>query len=387
MKIELVGYRLAAVLYLGALAWAPAFFLPYDIIASMARFSLSEEQAGWLTSAQLFMLAITAMVVSRWIAGLDKRQTSLMACLVGMAVNLVAFSTDSFTLFVSLKLIYGASAGVLVASGYSLAPTFEHPERVFARVGMTMAVLFGVVMLVVPGVMARLGPVTMDGVHFGLMLIGIVMAPKMPSAVMPSAILEAIRQAKRHPLPKGVKPLLLSVFALFVSQTTTMGFASVAGEHLAISQDDMALGFMISAFAQLPAALLVEWMGSRNGYYRPIIAGVLLLIAIAIGMYCLHDVWLFFVCLTLANAGGMIVNPYLVSLVAQFDESGRSSAIAGSMTNFGMAFGPAVAGLAFVSAGLPAVGVLSIALLLISLSCALSVRRRRVGAHHEMQSI
>lgn len=385
--MEMSIRRLAAVLYVSVLAWTPAFFIQYDILAWITRFQLGEEVAGWMASAQLLVLTGSAMFFSRWIARVDKRWSSFIGCAVGVIANLGAFWFDHAQTVFAFKMLYGVAVGLLVASSYGLIPLFRHPEKIAAKVGMTMALLFGVVMLLIPAFMERNGASSMDLVHLGLMLAGAAVAPLLPRACIK---VEAVSGQSSRRLPKGVKPILLALLTLFASQIAALGFAAVVGTQLGIAEQDLAVAFMLSAFAMLPGAFLVELVGDRLGYFRPLLGALLLLIAAYTAMYCLDDAYLFLAGLLLINVGAMMANPYLIATIAKLDVTGRSAAIAGSITNLGMASGPALAGAVFAAWGHEAVGLLSVLLIVVAIYAVSIVWRKSlvldaVRTHPEMQ--
>ena len=96
-------------------------------------------------------------------------------------------------------------------------------------------------------------------------------------------------------------------------------------------------------------------------------------------MYVVGGTWTFCVSTSLVNAGATLANPYMVGMLAGLDDSGRSTTLAGSLTNIGMALGPALAGVTAATAGLAAVGWLASALLLAAIAAALLALRRVRG--------
>lgn len=386
MKPVLAGVEKCAVLYIGALVWLPNVVLPYDVMLSMQRFTLSEDHAGWLATGQLLVLALTTLGLARVVARLDKR----LCCMLASAVATLATSglllwNGDLGVAVVLKLAFGASVGVLVACSYSLASYYQRPEKIFAEVAITMALLYGAVMYLVPQVISRVGPHGAELVQLVLVAAGLLLSWRMPVAQAPGALLpaDAVRlpagEAGAARLPAGAGWMLASVFALFVSQTVSAGFAGPASVQRQLSPEALGTVFTMASLAQLPAALFITWLQDRVGPFLPIVGGLLLLVGVALGMYVVGGTWTFCVATGLINAGATIANPYMVALLGGMDDSGRSTTLAGSLTNIGMALGPALAGITAASAGLAAVGWLASALLVCAIAAALLARRRVQG--------
>lgn len=85
--------------------------------------------------------------------------------------------------------------------------------------------------------------------------------------------------------------------------------------------------------------------------------------------------WGFFVALSLINAGVVIANPYLLSVLAELDETGESAALAGSVTNFGLAIGPALASVVFGFGGVRPVGWVAAGLLVLAILTVFAASR------------
>ena len=390
MKPVLAGVEKCAVLYIGALVWLPNVVLPYDVMLSMQRFALSEDHAGWLATGQLLVLALTTLGLARVVARLDKRRSCVLASLVAtLATGGLLLWNGGLGVAVALKLVAGASLGVLVACSYSLASYYQRPEKIFAEVAITMALLYGAVMTLVPQVIARVGPHGAELVELAMLAAGLLLAWRMPVAKAPGALASACSPADalRLPagtggaarLPAGAGWMLASVFALFVSQTVSAGFAGPASAQRQLNPEALGTVFTVASLAQLPAALFITWLKDRVGPYPPIVGGLLLLVGVALGMYVVGGSWTFCIATGLINAGATVANPYMVALLGGLDDSGRSTTLAGSLTNIGMALGPALAGVTAATAGLAAVGWLASALLVCAIAAALLARHRVQG--------
>lgn len=364
MKSKLVGLEKCAVLYLATLGWLPNYLLPYDVMNAMKRFSLSEGHVGWLASAQLLALSFTALLMSRRISQLDKRSWSVGACFLGLGATAAMIFAHDLYVYAALKITFGIAAGVLVACVYGLASYYEHPEKWFSQAAIVIAVVYGIAMYVVPLVVGRYGPTGAELVQLAMMAFGLVLSPKMPVANL-SQTASMVRRSRTR--SSGVVWMLIAVFALFISQSVTISFAGPASHSLLIDDEKLGLTFTIAALIQIPAAVFTNWMGNRAGAFKPIYWGLVILIGTALGMYEGWSRWGFFVALSLMNAGVVIANPYILAVLAEMDETGESAALAGSITNFGLAMGPALASIVFGFGGVRPVGWLATGLLVLAI--------------------
>jgi len=375
MQKDLVGGEKWSVLYIGALAWMPLYFLPFDIALAIERSGLSEEHSGWLASGQLLLLSLTTLFVSRTIGAINKRRCSLFACAIGLgATVLIAMSTD-LVLLVAAKLIVGVSVGALVACVYGLAPHLKNPEKVYAQIAVTMGLLYALIVYLIPFLTEQLGPNAVTWIEATMLAVGVGLSSKMPVAIqLPVNSGEQI--AERPRLPAGAMWMLLGVFALFLSQTSALGFAVNASHWLHLADSQLGIALTMAALAQLPVGLWVSRFGHKAGYLKPICVGLLVLVASSLGMYCTDSQYVFFLATSVLYAGATLSAPFMLAHLARIDESGRSAALAGFATNFGCALGPALAGIVLGEGGLSTIGWMCVALLLASLAFAACSLRR-----------
>ncbi|WP_418132060.1 MFS transporter (plasmid) [Variovorax sp. 375MFSha3.1] len=372
MKSKLVGLEKCAVLYLATLGWLPNYLLPYDVMTAMKRFSLTEDHVGWLASAQLLVLSLTALLMSRRISRLSKRTWSMGACFLGFGATAAMIFAHDLYIYAALKIVFGVAAGVLVACVYGLASYYEHPEKWFAQAAIVIAVVYGIAMYIAPLLIGRYGPTGAEIVQLAMMALGLVLSPKMPVASLSWTTSMSQKPTTRS---IGIVWMLIAVFALFISQSVTISFAGPSSHSLMIDDEKLGLTFTIAALIQIPAAVLTNWMGNRAGAFKPIYWGLAILIGTALGMYEGWSRWGFFVALGLINAGVVIANPYLLSVLAELDETGESAALAGSVTNFGLAIGPALASVVFGFGGVRPVGWVAAGLLVLAILTVFAASR------------
>ncbi|WP_296657288.1 MFS transporter [Paraburkholderia sp.] len=387
MKARLKGLSKAAVLYISALAWAPAFLLPYDVPSSMQRFGLSEEHAGWLASCVLLLVALSAMIVGRRVGTLDKRRYSLVSCAVGLlAITGVAVFNDFYIVSV-LKGILGIALGVLIACTYAVMSMDDHPEKVFAELTLTMAILYGAVMFSIPFVTERVGVKGTELVEIAMFAIGVLIAFWMPVAKISDAAEAAIERGISRSTTICEIWILVSIFATFVMQTAAMSFAELAGQTRGIDAHELGTILMIQALLQFPAGILARSLGDRAGFYKPIYAALFVLFLVSIGMYCQHNRSLFIVATCLVNAAATVAFPFSLGLLANLDESGRSSAMAGSVSNIGLALGPAAGGFALAFGGLQGVGWMSAGVIVLGIIAITLASRKTVSGQVRAEAI
>jgi predicted MFS family arabinose efflux permease len=381
VNYDVKGIQKIALLYTGAVVWTPTYLLPFNIEESMARFRLSESWAGWLASAALFCLALSIIIAGRRLATLNKRSGSIIAAAVAIASTCAMFS-NNFYIFAAAKLVFGVALGISCVCAYGVIAHVKHPEKVAAEVAQSMAVIFSFAMYIVPIVNAKLGDFGVDAVQLVIVVMALFLGAFMHPAINANEE-EVARDAIKS---NTVRAILVSAFLIYVSQTALFGFAGEVAPTRGVEAGQLGILFMVNAAAQLPAGIVVTWLGDRYGLFKPIAFGLVLLIACSLGMYCVGGRWAFLVSTALISAGATLVGPYMIAALAQMDASGRSTATCASAINLGLAVGPAIAGTVFSVAGLHAVGWLSVGLLVVPIFLT-SIAIRQLTSRHSGAAI
>ena len=362
-------------LLIGALGWLSFLGLPYEVTSLTTRFNLGGSAAGWMASAELLAVAVSAALFGRSIAKRDKRTASLLGVSIGVVGTLVSASVSPFTVVVGARILVGCGIGIIAACANATVAMYDKPERTFAQMLAMMSIVFAAVMYVVPHMTNLLGPKGFDVVESVLLVGSIPFALALPRAKMFLAAdsgcdLNTDKEEGRM-MPAGVTTMLMAIFASVATQAVCWTFAESAAQHLHMRQSEVTTAFTTMALAQIPAALGAAWLGTRFGYRIPILVGCMASVLIAFGMYNSDSRVLFLISTISLSPTGAFLFPYLQGLLAEMDESGTSAAAGGAVANLAAAAGPAISALFFSLGGLRFIGFSAAGLIVICLGCAL----------------
>lgn len=143
-------------------------------------------------------------------------------------------------------------------------------------------------------------------------------------------------------------PLLLTLATIFLFQAANMGlFAFIIGlgEFYRLELGFISTTLGIANWLGLVGAGLVIIIGSRFGYLKSVIAGIILT-AVAIWALLYSSVpwiWIASNCLIGITWGFTI--SYLLGLASRFDATGQMAAMGGFASKMGLASGPVVTGM------------------------------------------
>ncbi|MGB8417035.1 MFS transporter [Paraburkholderia sp.] len=369
-----------SVLAVAPLGWLSFLGLPYELTTITSGFGASESTAGWIVSAELLMLTAFAVLAGRSIEAQDKRILTLAGVVLAIVGATISILFDSLPMFIFARLIIGAGLGIVTAATNALPAMFSQPEKTYAQIVMTIALMFAALMYLVPAVIALTGPkgfeivelltlVILGGLSFGL-----------PRAKLKPTSMTSVTSLER--MPRGVIYVLVSIFALFASQAVSWTFSEAAAHIVHLSDKEITTTFTVLALSQMPAAMLAAALGMRLGYRLPLTISLLLLVAACLGIYNIPSRWTFIPSAIAVSAIAAFTFPYLQALIAELDDSGRSAAVGGAVVNLGAAAGPAIGGVFYALGGLPFVGLTAAGLVAVCLGLALGAVRHRKEARH-----
>src|SRR5215469_2321770 len=174
--MDIAHHRLGRREYFSILAVAPLGYLifyglPYQVASLISRFGLSEAVAGWIPSAELLMVALVAVIAGRSIETRDKRRLAMVGACVAAVGAVIAIVSENLAVYVSAELVIGAGLGAVTAAGNALPALFSEPEKTYARIAMSMALMFAVLMYCVPVASNLLGPKGYEVVELAIIVI------------------------------------------------------------------------------------------------------------------------------------------------------------------------------------------------------------------------
>jgi predicted MFS family arabinose efflux permease len=300
----------------------------------------SNKQAGLVGSCNVYGAAGGAFVVAFLVRRINWR-TSAHLFLFGLIIMDIAsmFLRQPFALM-GARFLHGFIGGMLVGMSYSIFARTVAPDRTFGVLLLVQVFAGGLGVMSLPLLVQKFG----TGVLFATLIlfssITLVMLQFLPDYPMKTrSSNESGNSADRILL----KPLLLTLFAVFFFQAANMGlFAFIIGlgksHGLAVAFVSETLG--IANWLATLGALSVVILSTRFGLFKPILGAMILTIA---GTYVFNfsDVkWIWIA----ANVGTGItwnfVISHLLGMCARFDQTGQTAVWGGFASKMGLASGP-----------------------------------------------
>ncbi len=377
-------------IYLSTVGAAVFIVQPGFVQGLVENLGLSEQQAGYVASAEVWGIALTTVLLAlhggtlrarRWVVG------SIGLFVVG---NLLSVVVDDPLWFASCRFLTGLGSGGLVSLSFTQIGLTSRADRNFGLLIMGVLSYGALGLWLMPTVVDGVG---IEGVivFFALFgLSGLAFVGQVPASLTEHAAVEA--DAVELP-PGGRKLAVAAMFFYFFAQGVIWAYLFLIGTHAGLTDQEVANGLMISQFLGIAGALVAVVLGNRLGRIGPLGLGVgagALVLLLLLGPF---SALIYALVVCIYNFAWNMTHPFLLGAMASFDTRGRvvSQAVAAQM--LGLSVGPAFAAFLLPHGGYDGVIWAGFGLFLLSyillLPALLTHRRQRFalgGQHHPANS-
>ncbi|MDX2243712.1 MAG: hypothetical protein NW224_23775 [Leptolyngbyaceae cyanobacterium bins.302] len=363
---------IAAGYALGAL---PAGMSPFIVEAAIKQFGFSEVQAGIMVSAELAALGLTAAASAIFIKKADLRLLGIAGAIVAGLGNLsTIFAVDPIT-FAVTRAFVGIGEGLAVVSSDAAASSNENYERLYSRAVLLTMLMMVALFVSVPFLSEKLPTVgtfaVLSGVAFSMI----------PSLLF---MQRGHRTLEEQPLASSKASTRLSKIALMalivalftrLCETVFWAFNLQAATRSGYSVNDFGLILSLAMVLGLAIPWLVNCLSRRMGRIRLLVA-IMLIKGISEMLLCQGIQPMFVVLqvlipLTMAASGLCILQ-----LLADIDSTGSIPALGIAVAMAAEALGPGLGGIFYSTFGLSSVGMLAMAIAMVTIVCAIALSKQ-----------
>jgi len=339
---------MTARIFLAFLASAGLFYvniMPTIVSGLIEALGFTNQQAGNVASANMYGAAVGALLIVFMIKRLNWQLAATLFLSGLIAIDLVSMKlTDPTTLLV-VRFIHGFIGGMLVGTGFSLIARTHQPDRTF---GVLLFVQFGfggLGIMFIPAMVPEYGTQVLFYSLVAFSAATFMMLPFLPTyAVEP-------KETKATELSaNGIQkfPVILTLLTIFLFQGANMGlFAFIIGlgEYYSLEMGFISTTLGIASWLGLAGAGLVIIIGSKFGYLKSVLTGIIFT-AVAIWALLYSNVpWIWTASNCLIGITWGFTISYLLGLASRFDATGQMAAMGGFASKMGLASGPAITAL------------------------------------------
>jgi len=335
-------------IYMALTGYAVMVGLPVISSAWVNKLGFSEVQVGYVTSADLFGLAIGAVIAFFVVAKYDRRLVTTIAAIVAIAANLLCIYYQSYDVTFWLRLAAGTGAGVY--TGIAVATIGGHSRPAFAFGLELFAFAFSQA-----GELKFLPYLSIEGMYiafaatFVLGLLFISWLPRRPADSALDVEVDVPEQSGEHHVehrhvPRYVPWLVLTAVTFtYINIGGYWAYVELATVGSAASSEWVADMLVYTSFFSLVGCLLAVLLSNRFGLSKPLLvtlvfqASIVAMLvfgitnySVMISMFAFNSCWIF-------------VDIYQAAMISNVDRSGRYVSLLPAAQGLGNGIGPAMA--------------------------------------------
>ncbi len=354
---------LAAIVFLGTLG--PAMFIVQPgYIEGLVRYAaMSEEGAGWVVAAEMFGIAISAVLVNLTIRRFNWRVLALAAVLLSLLGNALSLGQQDLDWLRLARFVTGLGSGALISLSFLMMGLTRRVDRNMGLIVVSVLVYGALGLFALPTVFAAWGLDALMWFLAAFSLAGLGCIGRIPRFPQTHPV-HAETKSQASPLSRWT--LLAGVLAYNLAIGLVWVYMFLVGIEAGIAEQSVANVLGISQFFGVGGALLVVMLETRINRLVPLIISILAAaagIALLLGepVFALYALG---VCLF--NTAWNVTQPYLVALLAAFDWDGHLVSLGITMQLVGYALGPTAAAALLGPAGYDGINIIAVALFVCS---------------------
>ncbi len=357
------GGSLFATIYLSVIGAAVFIVQPGFVQGLVEFYGFSEPQAGYIASAEIWGIALTALAMALGGHGYSRRMILKASIALFVLGNLCSLLTTDLLLFGSLRFITGLGAGGMVSITFTIIGLTRFPDRNFGFLIMGVLTYGALGLWAMPRVFAGIG---MDGVIAFFALFGAsgwLCLPRLPDSGKQHLQVEDDAVDLSGPFRVFA---LLAMFTYFFAQGVIWAYLFLIGLSGGLAEQTVANGLMLSQFLGIAGALVAAVAGRRFGRLLPLAIGILGGAVVLGYLYGELTALVYAVTVCVYNFAWNMTHPFLLAAMASFDRHGKVVVYAVAAQMLGLAVGPAFAAMLIGGEGYAGVITAGIALFVLS---------------------
>jgi predicted MFS family arabinose efflux permease len=335
-------------IYMALTGYAVMVGLPVISSSWVNNLGFTEVQVGYVTSADLFGLAIGAVIAFFVVAKFDRRLITIVAAGVAIVANLLCIYFQSYEVTLPLRLAAGTGAGVY--TGIAVATIGGHSRPAFAFGLELFAFAFSQA-----GELKFLPYLSIEGMYvafavtFVIGLLFISWLPRRPADDALDVEVDVEEQSGEHHVEHRHVPnyvpwlVLTAVTFTYINIGGYWAYVELATVGTAASPEWVADMLVYTSFFSIIGCLLAVLLSNRFGLSKPLLvtlvfqASIVVMLVfgitnyrVAFSMFAFNFCWIF-------------VDIYQAAMVANVDRSGRYVSLLPAAQGLGNGLGPAMA--------------------------------------------
>lgn len=331
---------LFAAIYLSVIGAAVFIVQPGFVQGLVEIYSFSEQQAGYIASAEIWGLALTTVLLA-----LGGHRVSWHLILKGSIIvfamgNFASLLTQDFKLFSSMRFLAGMGSGGLVSLTFTIIGLTQRADHNFGYLIMGVLTYGALGLWTIPWALETIG---MNGVIVFFALFGLSGWPFVSHT--PDSGKEQLQVEDDAIDLSGLFRwfAIVAMFTYFFAQGVIWAYLFLIGLNGGVGEQGVANGLMLSQFLGIAGAFVPAVLGNRFGRIVPLSIGIIGGSIVLYALYGEFSALIYAVTVCIYNFFWNMTHPFLLAAMASFDQHGRVVVYAVAAQMLGLAVGPAFA--------------------------------------------
>jgi predicted MFS family arabinose efflux permease len=313
---------------------------PILVQTFVAKLGLTENDAGYVASAELFGMALATVAAIVALERVRWRRLVLVVSVCLLCTDLISLAAIHFMPLLIVRFVAGVFEGVLTSVGYAMLAFARRPDR---GIALALAVLlsFGAAcVLLFPQALEMIGA---KGIFATLGVISVV--PAFLVRYVPDHGGAPTTKIENEDVDGAAYCALGAIATFFVGVGAVTPYLFLIGTHIGLADQVVALGLSASLIAGVLGALFAL---IACDLLPPMVVTSAAILVTGLPVLLLHrglSGLEFGIIACLFNGVGTMAAPLVIAPVAAFDRTGRLTAIAAAIQICAFAFGPFLAAL------------------------------------------
>ena len=320
-----------------ALGYQTLIGLPFLVGVMEDSFGLSGRQIGIVAGLEIFAMALMLLLLSPIVNRFQRHYAAFIGGLIIASLQLLSLAVQDFALFCMLRVLLGATSGMVVAMANSCIALMPQPERHCGYAfGLSTFSYFCLYVLLGAMIDARAAA----GAYGTLAVLAFLLAPillTLPPNTPPRPL------GGQKTLRAGFL-LLLIIPLYYMGQIAVLGYAERIGMGAGLSDISVGVALGLGELVAVGAPLLASLMAVRFGHIWPIAASSVVMVGMGLVLLNTSAPFVFFLTYCGFLFMDLFKDPYLMGLAARLDPQGRVLAAATGSGLMGSSLGINFAG-------------------------------------------
>ncbi|MCR8923137.1 MFS transporter [Dasania sp. GY-MA-18] len=318
--------------------------MPMLVGALSDNLGFTEQQVGWLASADLGGMCASSILTSLLVARVNRRYLVALGVVIAVLANYAASLFHDFESLVSLRVLAGFGSGICYATGVASLAGSHNTGRNFSILMFALVAINALELYSFPILSAHWGVNGIFLAFAGSFILALCFIGWLPARAAEQSL--AAVGDKQGPVVPVYLPwlCLLAVACFYITIGSYWSFIERAGVDAGLSDSFIANVLTAGTVCTLLGCFAATALSTRLGQSKPLIAALLgmtlTLLMLATGINALS----YIAGTMLFNFMWLFTDIYQLGTLSNIDHSGRYVALVPAAQGFAQTLGPSMAG-------------------------------------------